>query len=103
MAETFAVSLADLPKHGLRSRSGTARALHRYAEDRAIPACTTEANGGVTSTNPGDYKRVRLALAAESCRFSLCSHGHCFGRLRVVQAPDTDPDQSPEPSDHPAV
>lgn len=103
MADAFAVSLSALPKYGLRTRSGTASALHRFAEDRAVPACATQADGGATSTNPGNYKRVRLALDAESRRFSLCSHDHCFGRLHIAQTPDAGPDQPPETAEHQIV
>ena len=103
MVDSFTVALADLPEYGLRTRSSTACAVHRFADDGAIPACAPEGNGGAMYTNPGDYKRVRLSLAAESRRFSLCSHGHCFGRLRIARPTDSAPERPTESVDRQVV
>lgn len=87
MDSRFAVQLDDLPEYGLRARSRYAQVVHRFAADRAIPACAGD--GGI-SDNPGDYKRERLAIVASSRKYSLCSRGECFGRIHLAESVDSD-------------
>lgn len=96
MDSRFCVKLDYLPEYGLRVRTRYGEVVHRFADDRAVPACLDD--GGLTSEDPSDYKRERLAVVATTSRFSLCSHGACFGRLHLVDPADPD---SPTDSDSP--
>lgn len=69
MTDRFTVQFADLSEYGLRARSRYAQVVHRFAADRPIPSCA--GTGRVKSTNPGDYKRERLAVVATTRRYSL--------------------------------
>ena len=93
MTDRFTVQLSDLPEYGVRARSRYAQVVHRFADDHPIPACA--GTGRVKSESPSDYKRERLAVVATTRRYSLCSHGHCFGRLQLANPADSE-SESPE-------
>lgn len=96
------VLLDDLPTKGLRLKSASACAIHRFPttnpsnEIPPVAACAYFGDSGApTSTEPADYFIENLELAARSTRFSLCSRPSCFGRVEPVLSEATTEEASP--------